>query len=272
MFENKRIYEQTMNIFKKDVCVVIQTCEKYYDTRLQIQYDTFLKFLDKQQVFIFSDVNFKINQFDILSCDRSKFNIKNKYVVDPKPFYNSLLYLKNYDFDYVIYMCDDVFLDINYTIERMNELKFYEFEYIYAGMPLKKLSNQFKFKIGFASGGNVRILNRNAIKLLIDIYPKYIDILPIKYKKDFEFNKCDDVITGYIFQYSNIDLINIFHQPIVMTLIQTYPNIHQAYNYIKNNKQIGYHFLYHCDNLSLQYQNDYFKILSKKLKEDRYEK
>lgn len=175
------------------------------------------------------------------------------------PFFTSMSILLSQPFKYYVLICDDDFVDIPYLIQKMQILEGQQ--YLYAGMPLYQLCNGYRFKYGWASGGNIRIFNRKSLGL-INIFSNissYIDLLPPKYKSDFEFTTCDDVASGYVFEYNNIPLINIYDDPLVLIMTQTFPNVADCKKYIQDNKQVGYHFLYHSCPLPIQFQNKYFQ-------------
>ncbi len=250
-----------MKINQNDICIVLGTCKKYYQNRFRIQTQTFLNDIDNNNIIICSDSGEQIYGFKTTVTQRKTVLPGLSQSIDTKAFLGQLSIIRQLDFEYFAVICDDTFLDIKYLLNKINQCQLYQ-GYLYAGMPLMKLVNGYKFKNGFASGGNIRFFNKKSIeclaKYLLDSND-YYSILPNKFQNDFEFNRCDDVVTGYIFEYNNIPLQNIYNDPMVLIMTQTFPNVYDCKKYIENNHQVGYHFLYHSCPLPIQYQNKYFE-------------
>lgn len=255
-FENNKI---NLN----NTLITIGTCNKYKQTRLKYQFDTFIPDIPLTNMQLF----FQYNQIDhlynykVTSLKKDKNQELITYRADPSMFFSALTVLAERNFQYFVMITDDCSLDIRYLFEKLNKLK--NVQYLYAGIPRIPCVNGYKFKKGLAAGGSVRVFNKQAVLYLLDYYPeKYYKLIKKRFKDDdYQFTMADDVITGYIFQQQGIELQSIYNEPIVNTMMQTFPNVSDCKKYIQNVRQVGYHFLYGLCPLPLKYQNKYLESM-----------
>ena len=163
------------------ICYIISTCDKYLDSRVKYQMETFLKDLQSEDIYyLTSKPNIEKRQFGWNCMDDSQ-NITWKYI--------HFIYNMNIsDYDWYIFIDDDTFV-FQQNLE--NLLKQYnQNDYYYIGKELDHIKNKFCL---YMSGGAGYAISK-ALYAKIYIYLRNIGINEAYYflinnKEQF----CDDL-------------------------------------------------------------------------------
>ena len=166
------------------ICYIISTCDKYLDSRVKYQMETFLKDLQSEDIYyLTSKPNIEKRQFGWNCMDDSQ-NITWKYI--------HFIYNMNIsDYDWYIFIDDDTFV-FQQNLE--NLLKQYnQNDYYYIGKELDHIKNKFCL---YMSGGAGYAISK-ALYAKIYIYLRNIGINEAYYflinnKEQF----CDDLCIG----------------------------------------------------------------------------
>jgi hypothetical protein len=159
------------------ICYIISTCDKYLDTRVKYQMETYLKNIDKEDIYyLTSNPNHANRQFGWYSMDDPQ-NITWKYI--------HFIYNMNIlDYDWYMFIDDDTFVFIN-RLE--NFLKDYNHsDLFYIGNELDHIKDNFCL---YMSGGAGYAISNGLYKLLYN-YVKQTGINN-SYK-----HWCDDLCIG----------------------------------------------------------------------------
>ena len=159
-------------------CYIISTCDKYLDTRVKYQMETFLGDVNKNDIFyLTSRPNIEKRHFGWNCMDDDK-NITWKYI----HFFNNMSNILEYD--WYIFVDDDTFI----FIDRLKLLlkNYNKDELYYIGNELDHIKNDFCI---YMSGGAGYAISNGLYKLLY------------KYVKDTGINNsykhwCDDLCIG----------------------------------------------------------------------------
>ena len=158
-------------------CYIISTCDKYIETRVKYQMETFLKNVDKQDIYyLTSKPNIEQRQFGWYCMDDDK-NITWKYI--------HFIYNMNIlDYDWYIFIDDDTFIFEN----KLNNLlvSYNSDELYYIGHELDHIKSDFCI---YMSGGAGYAISNGLYKLIYD-YVKNTGI-----NNSYE-HWCDDLCIG----------------------------------------------------------------------------
>lgn len=166
-------------------CYIISTCDKYLDTRVKYQMDTFLKDVNKEDIFyLTSTSNHENRHFGWNTMDDAQ-NITWKYIHFIKNMTNILHY------DWYILIDDDTFI----FIERLQNLlkKYNKNDLYYIGNELDHIEKEF---CKYMSGGGGYAISNQLYKLIhnyiteIGINNAYYPLINLK--EQF----CDDLCVG----------------------------------------------------------------------------
>ena len=225
------------------ICYIISTCDKYLDTRVKFQMDTFLKDVPTEDIYyLTSKPNTEKRQFG-WNCMDNPENITWKYI--------HFIYNMNIpDYDWYIFIDDDTFVFQN-RLENLLQ-QYNQNDYYYIGKELDHIKNEFCL---YMSGGAGYSISKALYAKIYD-YLRNIGINEAYYflinlKEQF----CDDLCIGLWIREiekrdaicvkqlnhdgfhldvhkSNYELIDAitFHK--VTTLEQ-----YNFYNYFKNSKK-----------------------------------
>lgn len=160
------------------ICYIISTCDKYLDTRVKYQMETFLSDVDRNDIFyLTSKPNIEKRHFGWNCMDDGK-NITWKYI---HFFYNMSNIL---DYDWYIFVDDDTFI----FIDRLKSLlkKYNKDDFYYIGNELDHIKKDFCL---YMSGGAGYAISKGLYQILY------------KYVKDTGINNsykhwCDDLCIG----------------------------------------------------------------------------
>jgi hypothetical protein len=167
------------------ICYIISTCDKYLDTRVKYQMDTFLSDVDKQDIFyLTSKQNIEKRHFGWNCMDDSQ-NITWKYIHFIKNMNNIL------EYDWYIFIDDDTFV----FIDRLKHLltSYNKDELYYIGNELNHIQKDFCL---YMSGGGGYAISNGLYKLIfehintIGINNAYYPLINLK--EQF----CDDLCIG----------------------------------------------------------------------------
>lgn len=167
------------------ICYIISTCNKYLDTRVKYQMETFLSNVDKNDIFyLTSKANIEKRHFGWNCMDDSQ-NITWKYIHFIKNMNNIL------DYDWYILIDDDTFI----FIDRLKSLldNYNKDELYYIGNELDHIKKQFCL---YMSGGGGYAISNGLYKLIyayinkIGINNAYYPLINLK--EQF----CDDLCIG----------------------------------------------------------------------------
>jgi len=181
------------------LCYIISTCDKYLDTRVKYQMDTFLKNVDKNDIYyLTSKPNIDKRQFGWNCMDDEK-NITWKYIHFIYNMHNILNY------DWYIFIDDDTFVFENRLKTYLSE--FNKNEYYYIGY---QCEHENWTLCNYLSGGAGYAISN---KLYNEIY---------NYVKNQGINNsfkhwCDDLCIGiWIDELSTVNQINRIHNPLFL--------------------------------------------------------
>ena len=158
-------------------CYIISTCDKYIETRVKYQMETFLKNINKEDIFyLTSKPNIENRQFGWNCMDDEK-NITWKYI---HFIYNMVIL----EYDWYIFIDDDTFIFEN----KLNKLliNYNSNECFYIGKELDHIKNDYCI---YMSGGAGYAISNGLYKLIYN-YVKNIGINN-SYK-----HWCDDLCIG----------------------------------------------------------------------------
>jgi len=160
------------------ICYIISTCDKYLDTRVKYQMETFLSDVDKNDIFyLTSKPNIEKRHFGWNCMDDSQ-NITWKYIHFIKNMNNIL------DYDWYIFIDDDTFV----FTDRLKQLltSYNKDELYYIGNELNHIQKEFCL---YMSGGGGYAISNGLYKLIYN----YINKIGINnaYK-----HLCDDLCIG----------------------------------------------------------------------------
>jgi len=177
------------------LCYIISTCDKYLNTRVKYQMDTFLSNVDKNDIYyLTSKSNIEKRQFGWNCMDDEK-NISWKYI----HFIYNMNKILNYD--WFIFIDDDTFIFID---KLKNYLKQYDKnDLFYIGNELDHIQKEFCL---YMSGGAGYCISNSLYKILYNYvrdkgvnesYKHWCDDLCIglwinELKKDYTINQIDN--------------------------------------------------------------------------------
>ena len=166
------------------ICYIISTCDKYLDTRVKYQMETFLKDVPTNDIYyLTSKPNIEKRQFGWNCMDDSQ-NITWKYI--------HFIYNTNIpDYDWYIFIDDDTFV-FQYRLENLLDC-YNSNDYYYIGKELHHIKNEFCL---YMSGGAGYAISK-ALYAKIYTYLRTIGINEAYYfiinlKEQF----CDDLCIG----------------------------------------------------------------------------
>ena len=137
------------------ICYIISTCNKYLDTRVKYQMDTFISNINKNDIYyLTSKPNLEKRQFG-WDCMDDPHNITWKYIHFIKNMTTILTY------DWYIFIDDDTFVFIDRLEKLLNNYKSDDLYYI--GYELDHLQKEFCL---YMSGGGGYAISNSLYKLL----------------------------------------------------------------------------------------------------------
>ena len=233
------------------LCYIISTCDKYIDNRVKYQMETFLKNINKNDIFyLTSKPNIENRQFGWNSMDDPQ-NITWKYI--------HFIYNMNIpDYDWYIFIDDDTFVFENRLKKFL--LNYNSNENYYIGYELDHIKNEFCL---YMSGGGGYAIS-NSLYKLINNYVKQTGI-----NNSYE-HWCDDLCIGlWIDKLKKEHHINQFNNSLFhLGLHNTESELKTAITFHKviTKEQYDFYFSIKDDdlneNISLQKDKTVFALIS----------
>lgn len=228
------------------ICYIISTCNKYLDTRVKYQMNTFLKHVNQEDIFyLTSHSNIEKRQFGWNCMDDEK-NISWKYIHFIYNMYNIINY------DWYVFIDDDTFVFIDNLKKLLKNYNYLDNYYI--GYELDHLQEDFCL---YMSGGAGYAISNG----LYNILYKYVRVNGIN--KSYK-HWCDDLCIGlWINTLKKKYKINQINN--TNFLIDNFKNIYELNNSITAHKIITKEDYDTCYEITLKKQNN---INGSKIKPD----
>jgi hypothetical protein len=143
------------------LCYIISTCDKYLDTRVKYQMETFLSYVNKNDIFYLTSKSDIEKRHFGWNCMDDEKNIAWKYI---HFIYNMNTIL---DYDWYVFIDDDTFV----FIDRLKQLlkNYNKDELYYIGNELDHIKRDFCL---YMSGGAGYVVSNNLYKLLYNYVQK----------------------------------------------------------------------------------------------------
>jgi hypothetical protein len=214
------------------LCYIISTCDKYINTRVKYQMETYLKHVNKEDIFYLTSKPDEIKRQFGWNCMDDEKNITWKYI----HFIYNMKSILNYD--WYIFIDDDTFVFID---KLKNLLQNYNStENFYIGYELDHIKNEYCL---YMSGGAGYAISNSLYNILYN-YVKTSGI------NDSFKHWCDDLCIGmWIDELSKKININRIHNP--KFLVSHFTDIKQLNDAIT------------CHQISSMEENEYCYNLSK---------